>query len=95
MVGGRIETSAAYGSLVARAISPPHVSRCEGACEACPHFCPLFDKYHIDIALESDGHCMKRTAPIRHGKKDPTGIVYVGEGGLGVGQRKRWQSVVH
>ena len=37
---------------------------------------------------------MKRTVPIRDGKKDPTGIVYVGEGGLGVGQRKpkgdRW-----
>ena len=34
---------------------------------ACPHFCPLFDKYNIDIA-ESDGHCMKRTVPIRDGK---------------------------
>ena len=59
-----------------------------------PIFCPLFDRYNIDIALEADGHCMKRTVPIRDGKKDPTGIVYVGEGGLGVGQRKtkedRW-----
>ena len=37
---------------------------------------------------------MKRTVPIRDGKKDPSGLVYVGEGGLGVGQRKtqgdRW-----
>ncbi len=59
-----------------------------------PIFVPLFEKYNIDIALESDGHCMKRTVPIRGGKKDPTGIIYVGEGGLGVGQRqtdpKRW-----
>ena len=62
-----------------------------------PHaavFCPLFDKYNVDLALESDGHCMKRTVPIRDGKKDPTGLVYLGEGGLGVGQRKtdpdRW-----
>ena len=57
-------------------------------------FCPLFDSFNVDIALESDGHCMKRTVPIRDGKKDPTGIVYVGEGGLGVGQRQpkqdRW-----
>lgn len=53
-----------------------------------PIFCPIFDKYNVDIALESDGHCMKRTVPIRDGKKDPTGVIYVGEGGLGVGQRK-------
>lgn len=66
----------------------------KGPAKHAPIFCPLFDKYNIDIALESDGHCMKRTVPIRDGKKDPTGIVYVGEGGLGVGQRKpkgdRW-----
>lgn len=35
-----------------------------------------------------------RTVPIRKGKHDPTGIVYIGEGGLGVGQRRpkkdRW-----
>lgn len=59
-----------------------------------PVFCPLFDKYNVDIALESDGHCMKRTVPIRDGKPDPKGLIYVGEGGLGVGQRKtdpdRW-----
>ena len=69
MVGGRIETSATCGSLVARAISPPHVSRCEGPAKHAPIFCPLFDKYNIDIALESDGHCMKRTVPIRDGKR--------------------------
>jgi len=51
-------------------------------------FVPLFEKYNVDLALESDGHCVKRTVPIRNGKKDPTGIVYVGEGGLGVGQRQ-------
>ena len=50
-------------------------------------FCPLFDKYNVDLALESDGHCIKRTIPIRGGKADPTGVTYVGEGGLGVGQR--------
>ena len=66
----------------------------KGPAKHAPIFCPLFDKYNVDIALESDGHCMKRTVPIRDGKKDPTGILYVGEGGLGVGQRKthadRW-----
>ncbi|MBT3637933.1 MAG: metallophosphoesterase family protein [Opitutae bacterium] len=55
---------------------------------------PLFEKFNLDLAVESDGHVIKRTVPIRNEKKDPTGIVYVGEGGLGVPQRKpksdRW-----
>lgn len=51
-------------------------------------FVPLFEKYNVDLALESDGHCIKRTVPIRNGKQNPTGVVYVGEGGLGVGQRR-------
>lgn len=51
-------------------------------------FVPLFEKYNVDLSLESDGHCIKRTVPIRNGKKDPTGVVYIGEGGLGVGQRQ-------
>lgn len=48
---------------------------------------PLFEKYNVDLALESDGHNLKRTVPIRNEKHDPTGVVYVGEGGLGVSQR--------
>ncbi len=48
---------------------------------------PLFEKYNVDVALESDGHALKRTLPIRGEKHDPTGVVYVGEGGLGVPQR--------
>lgn len=57
-------------------------------------FVPLFENYDLDLALESDGHTIKRTIPIRKGQKDPTGVVYVGEGGLGVSQREpksdRW-----
>ena len=57
-------------------------------------FVPLFEQYNVDLALESDGHCIKRTPPIRNGKTDPTGVTYIGEGGLGVGQRQpkedRW-----
>ena len=48
---------------------------------------PLFEKYDVDVACESDGHVLKRTVPIRNEKLDPTGVVYVGEGGLGVSQR--------
>ncbi|QDU67474.1 metallophosphoesterase family protein [Engelhardtia mirabilis] len=52
-----------------------------------PFWAPLFDRYGVDIALESDGHCIKRTEPIRADALDPAGVIYVGEGGLGVPQR--------
>ena len=52
-----------------------------------PHWVPLFERYNIDIALESDGHSVKRTVPIRAEAKDSTGVIYIGEGGLGVPQR--------
>ncbi|MFP6665841.1 MAG: metallophosphoesterase family protein [Pirellulales bacterium] len=61
---------------------------------ALQHCVPLFEQYNIDLVCEADGHNLKRTVPIRAGKQDPTGIVYIGEGGLGVGQRQpktdRW-----
>ena len=47
-----------------------------------------------DRVCENDGHTIKRTVPIRGNVKDPTGVVYIGEGGLGVTPRKpkpeRW-----
>jgi len=55
---------------------------------------PLFEKHKVDLCLEADGHCIKRTPAIRGTKFDPSGVVYIGEGGLGVGQRtpkdNRW-----
>jgi hypothetical protein len=51
------------------------------------HWVPLFEQYNVDLVLESDGHVLKRTVPIREGHPDPSGVVYVGEGGLGVPQR--------
>jgi len=55
---------------------------------------PLFEKYNLDLALESDGHCIKRTVPIRDGQESADGIVYLGEGGYGAPQRNpktdRW-----
>ncbi len=51
------------------------------------HWVPVFEKYNLDLVCEGDGHNIKRTVPIRDFKEDPTGIVYIGEGGLGVGQR--------
>ena len=54
---------------------------------ALTNWVPLFEEYQIDLACEADGHVIKRTAPIRDMKIDPAGVVYIGEGGLGVGQR--------
>lgn len=55
------------------------------------HWVPLFEKYHVDLVVESDGHSMKKTVPIRNGAYAPDGIIYIGEGGLGVPQRKTRQ----
>lgn len=68
----------------------PAVKRAGGARQ---HWVPLFEEYNVDLVLESDGHVLKRTVPIRDGEKAEDGIVYVGEGGLGVKQRTardRW-----
>src|SRR6056297_623217 len=55
---------------------------------------PLFEQFNVDLVCEADGHNIKRTVPIRDGKQDETGVVYIGEGGLGVPQRtpkkERW-----
>tara|TARA_B100001094_G_C18128419_1_gene770811 strand:+ start:253 stop:1461 length:1209 start_codon:yes stop_codon:yes gene_type:complete len=56
---------------------------------------PLFEKYGVDLVFESDGHAYKQTAPIFQEKINyESGIIYVGEGGLGVRQRtpdsSRW-----
>lgn len=54
---------------------------------ALEHWVPLFERYNVDLVCEADGHVLKRTLPIRGGEEAADGIVYVGEGGLGVNQR--------
>lgn len=51
------------------------------------YWVPLFERFHVDLVCEADGHVIKRTVPIKQGKMDASGVVYIGEGGLGVGQR--------
>ena len=52
-----------------------------------PIWQPVFDAHAVDLVLESDGHVLKRTVPIKGDAMDPAGTVYIGEGGLGVRQR--------
>lgn len=56
---------------------------------------PLFEKYGVRVAFESDGHTFKQTLPIyEDAKNEDKGVIYLGEGGLGVKQRRpkdnRW-----
>lgn len=51
------------------------------------YWVPLFEEFDVDLVCEGDGHVIKRTPPIRDHRIDPTGVVYIGEGGLGVEQR--------
>jgi hypothetical protein len=58
------------------------------------YWVPRFENHNVDLVCEADGHNIKRTMPIRKGKPHPEGVVYIGEGGLGVPQRtakkSRW-----
>lgn len=49
---------------------------------------PYFEEHNVDLVLESHDHALKRTLPIRSGAPDlENGIIYIGDGGLGVPQR--------
>lgn len=48
---------------------------------------PLFEKHGISVVFENHDHAYKRTHPIRNGKIDPDGIVYMGDGAWGVNTR--------
>jgi hypothetical protein len=55
---------------------------------------PLFEKYNLSLALEHHDHKYKRTYPIRGGAVLPgnsslNGVVYVGDGSMGVWDSKR------
>lgn len=52
------------------------------------HWCPLFDKYNVKLVFENHDHCFKRSLPLRDGKVDPKGTIYLGDGAWGVDLRK-------
>ena len=55
-------------------------------------FTSLLEQYNVPLVLESDGHALKQTCPVRNGRCEQGGVVYVGEGGLGVSQRNAGKS---
>ncbi|HEX2582729.1 MAG TPA: metallophosphoesterase family protein [Chlamydiales bacterium] len=52
------------------------------------HWCPLFDKYHVQAAFEHHNHTYKKTYPLKAGAIDPEGTLYFGDGCWGVYPRK-------
>lgn len=48
------------------------------------HWVPVFDQYRLTAAFENHDHDYKRTFRLRHGKLDPSGVQYIGDGAWGV-----------
>ncbi len=51
-------------------------------------WCPLFEKYHLDVAFEHHNHAYKRTHRMKEERIDPTGVLYMGDGSWGVHPRR-------
>ncbi len=49
---------------------------------------PLFEQYGVLAAFEHHNHAFKRTYPIKEGKINAEGVVYLGDGAWGVRPRK-------
>ncbi len=46
-------------------------------------WCPLFERYNVDVVLEHHDHTFKRTHPLTNGLKDKYGVLYLGDGSWG------------
>jgi len=51
------------------------------------HWAPLFEQFGVRVAFENHDHAYKRTHPIRAGRGDSTGVVYIGDGAWGAAPR--------
>ncbi len=49
---------------------------------------PLFERYGLDTAFENHEHSYKRSHPMRAGRRDNNGILYVGDGAWSVEPRE-------
>jgi hypothetical protein len=51
------------------------------------HWVPLFERFGLRVAFENHDHAYKRTYPIKAGRRDSTGVVYIGDGAWGASPR--------
>ncbi len=47
------------------------------------HWCPLFERFKVDLVLEHHDHAFKRTHPLTNGHFDRYGVIYLGDGSWG------------
>jgi acid phosphatase type 7 len=68
----------------------PSVRRFEGATSARirEHWVPLFEESGVRLVFENHDHIYKRTIPLRAGRFDPSGVVFLGDGAWGVTTRE-------
>jgi hypothetical protein len=48
---------------------------------------PVFERYRVPLVFEHHNHAYKRTFPLKSGRIDPDGVVYIGDGSWGVHAR--------
>lgn len=48
------------------------------------HWCPLFERYNVDVVLEHHDHTFKRTHRLTGGLRDENGVLYLGDGSWGM-----------
>jgi len=74
-------TPPAGASLVDLARIPPSAGTGE---DNRKHWCPLFERYGVDVVLEHHDHTFKRTHPLKDGLRDKYGVPYLGDGSWGM-----------
>lgn len=47
------------------------------------YWSPLFEKFNVDVVLEHHDHTFKRTHPLKDGRYDKYGVIYLGDGSWG------------
>ena len=51
------------------------------------HFVPVFDAHGLTVGLENHDHAYKRTKLLLGGVENPSGVLYIGDGAMGVKPR--------
>lgn len=59
----------------------------EGPGKIREHWVPVMERFPLAAVLEHHDHTYKRTHPLRGGKVDPAGLVFIGDGAWGAGPR--------
>ena len=47
------------------------------------HWCPLFERHNVSVVLEHHDHTFKRTHPLKDGRVNSNGVLYLGDGSWG------------